>query len=371
MTNRRRIMQVVECGGPGGTGFQVAALCGGLPAELFETHLVYAVRPGSNPEEYQALARGAARYHHVPEMVREISPLSDLRAWRKLYRIFRETQPAIVHTHSSKAGFLGRTAARAAGVPIILYSPRGYAHQQSDRSALSRGLYRFLESSVSWIGTIVAVSESEAALARELIGSPRVRVVRDAFLGDIPDDAVKPPRDGSVRICAAGRLCYPRHPEAFVRLAARATGPGLSFEWIGGGELSIRVQALQEELGAAEKLKITGWLPRHEAFARLSTADIFVHFSRWEGLPNAVLEAMAAGLPVVASDIPGNREVVRPDETGYIAADEDQLLAHVMQLARNPDLRARLGTAGRETIRREFAKERMFREYARLYAEER
>ena len=135
-----RVMQVIECGGPGGTGYQVAAICNGLEAARFETSLVYAVRPGSAPREYEAMAHGAAHFFHVPDMVRHISPFSDFRAFRRLYRLFRERRPDIVHAHSSKAGFLARLAARAAGVKRIYYSPRGYSFLQTDHSAFVEGL---------------------------------------------------------------------------------------------------------------------------------------------------------------------------------------------------------------------------------------
>jgi len=78
MPERMRVIKVVECGGPGGTGNQVAALCRGLDPGIFETHLAYAVRPGGSPAEYESMAGGSTRFHHMPDMVREISPLSDL-----------------------------------------------------------------------------------------------------------------------------------------------------------------------------------------------------------------------------------------------------------------------------------------------------
>lgn len=362
-----RVIEVLECGGPGGTGNQVAALCNGLPKNSFEVHLAYAVRPGINPKDYEATATGAHTHHYIPEMVREISPCKDLFAWWELFHVFIKIKPDIVHAHSSKAGVLARTAALAAGVPHIFYSPRGYAHQQADRSPVSRRLYRLLETAVSWIGKIVAVSESEASLARALTSEDKVITIRDAFLGNTPEK--KEAVTSTPTVCASGRLCFPRNPQAFARLAAntREQAPQTQFIWIGDGELRPEVERIQRESGLETRLTITGWLPQKEAFSRTQRADIFVHFSRWEGLPNAVLEAMAAGLPVVASDIPPNRELIRHGETGFLAANEQELAAHVETLIQDSSLRTRMGTAAREIILQNFSSKRMFREYTRLY----
>ena len=366
-----RVMEVVECGGPGGTGYQVAAICNGLDKTRFESSLVYAVRPGSTPRQYEDMARGAGRFFHVPEMVREISPASDFKALVRLYRIFRECRPDIVHAHSSKAGFLARVAAWAAGVERIYYSPRGYSFLQTDRSVFIRGFYRILERLASAFGEIVAVSESEAALARGL-GVRKVRVVADAYLGEMREPAGKDKKSrkrGAV-VCASGRLTFARHPEAFVRLAQRLTDArnGVKCVWIGGGELQPLMEEMIRDLGLAGKLEVTGWLPHEEALRRLAEADVFVHYSRWDAMPNAVLEAMACGLSVVASDIPGTRGLIRPGENGFLAVAEPELLERTLQLVDDPELGARLGANGRDMVREEYSLERLLREISELYS---
>jgi glycosyltransferase involved in cell wall biosynthesis len=368
LSGRLRVVEVLECGGPGGTGNQVAAIVRGLDPARFEVTLAYAVRPGSAPAEFEALASGAARYAHIPEMTREISPALDARAWLKLYRLFREISPHAVHAHSSKAGALGRSSAWLAGVPNILYSPRGYSFLQLDRSPLSRALYRGVEASLSWIGTVAAVSRSEAALASSLWTCRRVSVVRDAYLGTFPP--ARQERGGPILVCACGRMCCPRNPEAFARLAKRLMDAKIPARclWIGAGELEGSVRGLARALGVEECLEITGWLPQPEAQARLREADIFVHFSRWEGLPNAVLEAMAAGLPVVASDIPANRELVSDGDNGWIAPDEEALFSRVASLVSDPSARLALGRAGQALVRREFSLERLISELSALYS---
>ncbi len=365
-----RVMEVIECGGPGGTGYQVAALCNGLDKTRFTVALAYAVRPGSTPREYEALASGAARFFHVPEMVREPAPLSDLRALWRLYGIFRDHKPDIVHAHSSKAGFLARLAAWAAGVPRIYYSPRGYSFLQADIPVSRRFLYRVLEWLASFIGEVVAVSASEAVLARG-VGASRVRVVRDAYLGDAPKgrDPASGSKKKAVVVCASGRATCARHPEAFILLAQRLTDAraGLRCLWIGGGELQPLMEELILDLDLTGKMEVTGWLAHDQALRRLAEADILVHYSRWDAIPNTVLEAMAYGLPVVASDIPANRELVRNGENGFLAKTEKELLERTLQLVDDPELRERLGASGRARVLAEFSRERLLSEISELY----
>src|SRR5437016_5066091 len=119
---RVKVLQIIECGGPGGAGSQVAAICNRLDHSRFEVGLVFATRPGCAPEEYRRQAAGAEKAFYLPEMAREISPIRDLGALRKLRELFKTEKPDVVHAHSSKAGGLARPAARLAGIPRIFYS---------------------------------------------------------------------------------------------------------------------------------------------------------------------------------------------------------------------------------------------------------
>ncbi len=367
-TGKRKVFEVLECGGPGGTGNQVAAICNGLDKEKFEVGLVYGVRSGT-PEEYRKTATGAETEFYLTELTREINPGKDFRALWKLWRIFATERPDIVHTHSSKAGFLGRVAAFLAGVPKIYYSPRGYGFLQQDRSAAARFFYKVLEAAASSIGEIVAISPSEAKLAESLSWGAPVRLAQDPYLGEIIPFAPPAPSQGIV-VGACGRLTFARHPEAFVLLAQRVTDSrnGVRCAWIGAGELEESVRADLTNMNLLNRFEITGWLEPAQARERLQGLSVFVHYSRWEGLPNAVLDAMALGLPVVASDIPGNRDAVVHGETGFLATDEVQLLEFTLKLLDEPDLRRKFGEAGRERVRTKFRKEDTFRALEALYA---
>ncbi|HXR12007.1 MAG TPA: glycosyltransferase [Gaiellaceae bacterium] len=362
--SRIKVFEVVECGGPGGTGEQVAAICNGLDPARFEASLAYAVR-GGTPEEYRAKCSGAKAAYHLAEMTREISPKLDAAALRKLHRLFAEHRPDVVHAHSSKAGALARAAAKAAGVKKIFYSPHGYGFQMQDRSKASRALYRLVEKTAARVGETIAVSPSEADLARRLSKRP-VHVVCDAYLGGFPEPL---PHDGLV-VGSCGRMTYARNPDAWVLLAQRATDSrnGVRCVWIGGGEDEAKARTDLTNMNLLAKTEITGWLTAEAARERMRGLDVFVHYSRWDAMPNAVLEAMAAGLPVVASAAAGNRDAVVHGKTGFLVGSEGELLERCQQLLDDPDLRLKLGAAGRERVRREFSRERMLAELSRLYA---
>ena len=334
-----KIFEVVECGGPGGTGEQVAAICNGLDPAEFDVSLVY--------------------------VTRDISPAEDASALRKLHRLFAEHQPDVVHAHSSKAGVLARAAAKAAGIKNIFYSPHGYGFLMQDRSAASRALYRTIERAASRIGTTIAVSPGEGAQA-ERLGAKRVHVICDAYLGDFPELL---PHEGLVA-GSCGRMTHARNPDAWLLLVQRLCDSrnGVKCVWIGGGEDEGKVHEDLTNMNLLMKVSMTGWLPAEKARERLRGLDLFVHYSRWDAMPNAVLEAMALGLPVVASDVPGNRDAVQEGVTGFLVKTEVDLLERCQQLLDDEPLRRKLGAAGRERVLREFSREHMLSEISRLYA---
>ncbi len=359
-----KIFQVVECGGPGGTGEQVAAICNGLDPKKFKVSLIYAVRSGS-PEDYRARCRGAKHAYYVPEMTREIAPRMDAAALRRLHKLFSEHRPDAVHAHSSKAGVLARAAAKSAGIKTVFYSPHGYGFLMQDRPKAVRALYRAIERAAARFGETIAVSPSEAEFARKLAPRGAVHTVCDAYLGDFPEPIA---HDGLV-VGSCGRMTHARNPDAWVLLAQRLTDSrnGVKCVWVGGGEDEARAKVFLTNMNLLHKTAITGWLPAEEARERMRGLDLFVHYSRWDAMPNAVLEAMAVGLPVVASDIPGNRDAVIPGVTGFLVKNEVELLERCQELLDDADLRRRFAAAGRDRVRKEFTRERQLDGLSALY----
>ncbi len=365
---RTKVFEVLECGSPYGVGQQIAALARFIAHDRFEPWVVYSVRPGFKSGEFERMTGSADRHVHIPDMVREISPGKDLVAFWKLYRLMRREKPGVVHAASSKAGVLARAAAWLAGVPRIYYSPHGYSFLQTDVGPLCRRFYWCIEKSVSWIGNVIACSDSERAAARRLSWGQEVFQVRNLIVMGPPPPRSRA-RDGLVLVGAVGRLSSARNPEAFIRMAERLVQehPEARFVWIGGGELESEIRREVDRRGLQKKLEITGYIPRERLFDRFVNLDIFVHYSRWEGSPTAIYEAMALGLPVVASDITGNAELVAPGTTGFLAASEDDLLRHIITLVKSANLRTELGRNAQARVKQAASLEESVRAFERLY----
>ena len=370
-TAKIKVMLVLECGSPHGVGHQVAMITRHIDHAKFDTRVVYAVRPGSTPEEFEGMTRFAGGHHYIPEMIQPVSPWKDLISFWKLYRLIRSEKPDVVHAESSKAGALARSAAWLAGVPRIYYSPHGYSFLQTNAGPLGRAFYWSIEKSLSWIGNIIVCSPGEEKRARRLSWGREVFLVRNLFVPEEPPRRSAAAKGGSVVVGALGRLTRARNPEAFVRMAAALAlmRPEARFVWVGGGELEGYFRRLVAESGLADKFEITGHLPREGVLEKLASLDVFVHYSLWEGgAPIALHEAMSFGKPVVVSNIAGNVDLVIHERTGLLAGDEGDLLRQVARLVESADLREQLGRDGKAFLESEVSLEKSMAALERLYS---
>jgi glycosyltransferase involved in cell wall biosynthesis len=278
-------------------------------------------------------------------------------------RLMQQLDPEIVHFHSSKAGVLGRLAATlSARRKGVFYSPRGLAFLQEDYSERARDVFAAIEWLMARVGgTVVACSAGEQTLVRARIRAPRIALIENAV--DI--DSVIPRierMDGRVVVGIAGRITYARNALLFAEMARRHASPGVAFRWIGGGDASDR-----EALNAAG-VEVTGWMPRSEALREVAGLDIYLHPSRWEGMPVALIEAQVAAIPAVATDVVGNRDVIQHGETGFIERGAEGLSDALKRLILDPALRLSLGSRARERALVRFNLARMIDDYERLYA---
>tara|TARA_R110002110_G_scaffold243143_1_gene459611 strand:- start:464 stop:1582 length:1119 start_codon:yes stop_codon:yes gene_type:complete len=298
------------------------------------------------------------------DVPREISPATDWRAFRRLYGILRRERPDIVHLHCAKAGFIGRIAARMLGIPAV-YSPRGLPFYRADVSGLRRRIYFVLEYLLARFGgTIVACSGREFTGVERL--TRRRKLISNGIdLADIGGDGTRSAHGGAPHpftIVTVGLINYARNPELVSALALRSP-PDWRWIWIGDGEL-------RKVLDGHPRIETPGWMPRGEALHLMSAVDVQLHPSKWEGLPLVVLEGMALGLPVVASNIVGNADVIEDGKSGFLIDDDEDYLGVLAELADNENLRGRIGAAARRRVEQEFSAGALVPRWVELYRDE-
>ena len=309
------------------------------------------------------------RYVPLRHLRRPINPWRDALALAELVRLVRRVRPDIVHTSSSKAGVLGRAAAWAAGVPIRLFTVHGWAFAASGGGASL--LYRWADRLVSPLTTAticVSELERETGLAARTCRADRTVVIPNAV------DVRGAPRSRTTRrrplLVAVGRLRPPKDFDTLLRALALLPDAQFDAAIVGDGPQRRELEALLVQLGLEERVRLEG--ERRDVPALLARADVFVLSSRSEGLPVSVLEAMAAGLPVVASAVGGVAELVLDGETGVLVrpGDPEALAAALGPLLADPALRRRLGDAGRARAEAVFDLEACRRAHVELYLRE-
>jgi glycosyltransferase involved in cell wall biosynthesis len=343
---RTKILHVTQS--TGGVETSLLLLFRHLDHTRFELHLAC-------PPDTTLAARAAELGVQVfpIQMVRGANPWRDVAGLVALWRLMRRERYTIVHAHSAKGGYLGRLAARLAGRSRAVYSTRAFSYLS--QRGVARWFFLQLERwAVPLTDVLLAASASEAQRAiREVGFLPEcVRVIPNAVdLSEAPADVGAPATPPMV--LTVGRLIYQKNPELFVRTAARVARvrPDVRFVMAGAGfagPLEHRVRRVIAELGLGGRIEIVPWVPKPEALRLIAACTVFVLTSRFEGMPNTVLEAMAVGKPVVATDVDGTRDVVDAGATGYLVPlDADQAMADsIVRLLEAPELALRMGSAG-------------------------
>ena len=365
MAGGPRIFLVVTLAEPGGAQTYVASL---LPALAGRFEVTVAAH-GPGPLRDAARAAGV-RFVHLRHVRRAINPWRDLLGLLELLTLLRRERPHILHASSSKAGILGRLAAWLAGVPIRIFTVHGWAFSAS-HGPISR-FYRWTERLVKAVTTVtICVAESERAsgLAARSCDEETTVVIHNGV--DLRAARPRRRRDsGPPRIVSVGRLQEPKDPLTLVRALGSLRGRSFAALIVGEGPDRPAVVAELRRLGLGRATELAG--ARHDVPELLAAADIFVLSTRSEGLPLSILEAMSAGLPVVASRVGGIPELVVDGETGLLVppGDPASLAAAIERLLEDPGLRDRLGAAGRARLEEFFDLGRCRREHVELYRRE-
>lgn len=357
MDRRGKVCNVITKLAVGGAQETALAYCTSLDPAHWEASVVTGPERSPEGDLFDEAARRGVTVNLVPSLRRRITP-GDARAVVELVRHFRRERPDIVHTHSSKAGLLGRLAARIAGVPAVVHTVHGWSFHDG-MSPVGRAVAVRLERlAARWTSALVVVTDNDADIgSAEGIGTwGQYVLVRSAVDVDGLRQAAASreqartalgiPEGVPVMGCVT-RLCEQKDPATLLRAARRVVDvrPEARLVVVGDGPLRADVEAMVDELGLRGHVDLLG--PRTDVATLLPGFDAFLLTSRWEGLPRAVIEAMAVGVPVVATDVGGIADAVTDGQTGLLApaGDDGALAAAVLRIFGEAGLGARLAHA--------------------------
>ena len=359
----------------------VASVLGLRQKPGVEVHLISGPTTGPEGSLESEFAGTPEILTRVPELVRPIHPLKDWLALRRLEKILREQKPGIVHTHSGKAGILGRLAARRAGVPVILHHIHGPSFGPF-QSAPANWLFTAAERHAAKVTTHFVCSAQAMTRLYLAAGIGRPEMFTRIFSGFLVEPFLAATNDPALRrqlgldethfvigkiarlfklkghadLLAAFRKILPQIPHARLLL-------------VGDGALRSEIEAQARAPELAGKVVFTGLVPPGEVPSYVGIMDCLAHLSSREALSRALPQALAAGKPVVAYDFDGADEVCLEGETGFLVrtGDTATVAQRLLQLANDAPLRERLGHRGQQFVRENFAVEQMVDTIYNLY----
>ena len=370
-SNDRRI-RVLQLGGPMGLfGAErwILALSRHLPADAVQSFVgVVKDAPGGVPplcEQAERLGLQTAVFDAPGRL--SLSAIPQLRAF------IRDNGVDVLHTHGYKTDILGVLATR--GLPCALVStPHGWSADAGLKVQLYEALDRV---AFAWCDSVAPLSEDlMAGLRRIPWAARRARLIPNGVdlseiteSDEVADELAEFRSAGGRAIGYVGQLIPRKRIDTLLRAFAGVADDRTRLYLVGDGAARPELEALAAELGQRERVRFTGF--REDRLAFLRGFDLFVLPSALEGIPRCVMEAMAAGIPVVASDIEGSRTLVRSGETGLLfpVGDHEALRAGIRSLLDEPATRARLASAARDLVNERFSAERMARDYLRLYGD--
>ncbi|NPV26682.1 MAG: glycosyltransferase family 4 protein [Firmicutes bacterium] len=372
----RKVLQVITLSEVGGAQKVVYEIAKGLCDEF---EMSVACSPGGELINWLTELYPKVKVYPIPRLRREIEPINDLAALMQLYRLMARERFDVVHCHSSKAGVLGRLAASMFRQAKVIYTVHGWGANAPGATTRQRAVAQ-IESAMSRLTDyMVYVCQADQVRARELGIVPRrsERVIYNGIQEFVPVRGKLRTELGldeqETIIGTVSRLAPPKDVMMFLRVAKAVRDKMGAAPWparfVVVGDGSMRREG--EEFVNSTKLdNIVSFLGnRHDVNEIIGDFDIFALFSRWEGLPISILEAMMAGKPVVASNVGGIRELIVDGENGYLVDRHApaQVADLLFTLVADPSRRMAMGTRGRDRAMTRFTVRRMLEEYASLY----
>lgn len=361
----RRILYLITKAELGGAQSHVADLVQGFAA----TNEIHLATGDEGPLTELARAAGA-QVHVLPRLQRSVNPVVDLGVVRECAALIRRVKPHLVHAHSSKAGVVARLAGRRTGVPII-FTAHGWGFSPGAPPA-RRALALAVEAAIAPLSArIICVSESDRQLAlRRGVGTARSLVT--IRYGIAPGEVSAEPTTQPPRLLMVSRFSEQKDQPTLLRAIAQLERDGdldYAVDLVGTGPDFQKVQTLAQDLKVGHRVSFLG--DRHDVPALLGESQVFVLSTHYEGLPISIMEAMRAGLPVIATDVSGIKEEVRHHYNGLLVPhlDVPALASALRRLIEEPDARSQMGRHSRSRWEGEFTRKRMLNQIEELYGQ--
>ncbi len=386
--NRVKVLHLITHLGVGGATDNTLMTVAGHRRDRYEVHVAFGVlAPGENYTEWRDRAEeGADATFCVPELRRNLNPLGELRAIRALADLIKAEQYDIVHTHCSKAGFLGRIAARRAGCPIVVHTCHAFAWQVADTQSVSvrglvtgaarRAFFEMDRYAATLSDALITVSDlnKDMAIDAGLAPPEKFTTIHSGIILTPPQDA--PSREELCRrldleptrpiFGTVGRLAKQKDPLMFVSAAKRVLEerPEAQFLMIGNGPLEEEVR---RAIGDEPCIRMLGH--REDVPELLTLLDGFVLSSRWEGLGRALTEAVSRGIPVAATAVDGIPELIVDGVTGRLSrpGDPEGLAANIVWILDHREEALSMARQARVKVVAEWGVDQMVRQIESLY----
>jgi len=375
-----KIVQVITRLDWSGAPDIVEIICGCLDPAIYDITLIYGLtlHPSGKTEEFLKRFRG--RVIVIPYLKRDVGLLNDLAALVRLYMVFRREEFDIVHTHTAKAGFIGRIAARLAGTPAVIHTPHGhdfYGYFGSLGSRIIIILERIAALFADKIAVLTGIEKIDM-LKYHICAAGKIEIVNSGmdFSGfeKLDVDIVKKkskfrigPDDYAVGMI--GRLESIKGFEYFIDSARIVLNsiPNTKFLIVGDGTLRSNLEKRSRRIGIEDKVIFTGW--REDMPQIIAMLDVLVLASLNEAVGRVLLEAGIAGKPVVATAVGGIPEIVKDGETGILVPprDPERMAGAVTGLLKDKERRRAMGCAAKEWIKSNYNKEKMVSEIGNMY----
>lgn len=352
----------------GGAQENTLYTCEGLIAKGHDVTLITGPTTGPEGALLSRSTPPGLKIIEIPELLRQLSPLNDWRAYRKIYEICKHEKYDVVHTHASKAGIVGRIAAKKAGVPFVVHTVHGQAFFEGQNPLLNKA-YVFAERMAArYSDRIYAVAQAmiDQCVNAKVAPRDKYKVVYsgmdlDAFFNAKPETALmaKLGIDGSTPVVGTvARLFELKGHDMILKAAPKIIKaiPNVKFMFVGDGILRQSLEEQIKDAGITDNFIFVGLVPPTEVCRYTALMNVMAHLSLREGLPRACVQALASRVPVVAYPLDGTPEVVLDGKTGILCPpkDADAVADAIIKLLKSPELCKKMGQLGQDNVRKLF-----------------